>query len=97
MATKNTRKALAPAPKTVNPVTPGASIPAADAKTLVAETTGVDPEEVEMVTAVVPSEFSLTDGHHVQVKYMAGTQEMPRKHAEHWYAVANGVTIYTGK
>lgn len=51
----------------------------------------LDPEE--MVTATVPKAFNLTldAGHTIRIN--AGTQEMPRSHAEHWYALAHGVTV----
>lgn len=47
-----------------------------------------------MVTAVVPKRFELTRDHHVPVIYKAGTQKMPRSDAEHWFAKAQGVTIF---
>jgi hypothetical protein len=53
-------------------------------------------ESGEIVTVMIPRDFSLTlDGSHHQVHYKAGTDEMPIEHANHWYAKANGVEIYT--
>lgn len=51
-------------------------------------------EDDDMVTAVVPKAFKLTLDDHKHVEYEAGTQDMPRAHAEHWFAVAMGVEIY---
>jgi hypothetical protein len=47
----------------------------------------------EIVTAHVPRAFNLTtdDGHTLRIS--AGSQTMPRAHAEHFYAKANGVTV----
>jgi len=53
-------------------------------------------DEVEMVTAIVPKAFHLTLDHHRSVTYEPGTQDMPRDHAEHWFAKAHGVEIYGG-
>ncbi len=54
------------------------------------------------VTAIVPKAFTLRlaskNGEevvHHEFKYPAGTQEMLYDHATHWWAKANGVTIYT--
>lgn len=46
------------------------------------------------VTVTVPKAFKLRTTHDHIVDYAAGICEMPVEHAEHWYAVANGVTIY---
>jgi len=34
---------------------------------------------------------------HQKVPYGSGIQEMPREHADHWWAVANGVQQYKAK
>lgn len=49
----------------------------------------------EEVTVVVPRPYTLTTGPGTAVSYEAGTQEMPKSHAEHWYSRAHGVEIYT--
>lgn len=49
------------------------------------------------VTVVIPKSFNLTLDDRTVVAYKAGTQNIPREHAEHWYAKANGVTIFTGE
>jgi hypothetical protein len=46
------------------------------------------------VTVTVPKAFKLRTTHDHVVDYAAGICEMPLEHAEHWYSVANGVTIY---
>ena len=51
-------------------------------------------DDDDMVTAIIPTAFQLTLDNHHHVKYEAGTQDMPRAHAEHWFAVAMGVEIY---
>lgn len=53
----------------------------------------IDVDHSDTVTVHVPKAFRLTldAGHMIDVH--AGTREMPREHAEHFYAVANGVTI----
>ena len=47
----------------------------------------------EMVTCTIPQGFKLTldDGTEIDIK--AGTDELPRSHAEHWYSKAHGVEI----
>ena len=47
----------------------------------------------DMVVANVPKAFKLTLDDHTPVNYVQGTVKMPREHAEHYYAVAHGVTI----
>lgn len=46
------------------------------------------------VIALVPKHLrlSLDDGN--VVDYPAGTQDMPRSHAEHWFSIGQGVTIH---
>jgi len=51
----------------------------------------------DIVTAVVPKNFNLTDNQHRLFEYEAGVIDMPRSHAEHWFAVAQGVSIHKGK
>lgn len=51
-------------------------------------------EGEEVVTVNVPRPFRLTLDNHHEVRYdQIGAVLMPRSHAEHWYAQANGVTI----
>jgi hypothetical protein len=52
-----------------------------------------DPEEGDTVFVHAPTGFNLTLDDGSIKHYDAGGQRMPRKHAEHWYAKANGVTI----
>ena len=51
-------------------------------------------DTVDMVVAVIPQEFKLMDVGHQPTEYKAGTRNIPRAHAEHWYAIANGVKIH---
>ena len=46
------------------------------------------------VTVTVPKAFRLAVEPNKVVDYPAGICEMLIEHAEHWYSVANGVTIY---
>lgn len=72
----------------------------------VSEAPSSTPEEVPVVqphsaepgkvTAIIPKDFQLTLDDMTVVKYQAGTHDIPVEHAEHWYAKANGVKIYTG-
>lgn len=48
----------------------------------------------ETVTVTVPNTFDLTIDPATTISVKPGIQEMLREHAEHWYAVANGVEIY---
>lgn len=48
--------------------------------------------DVSMVKVHVPKTFHLTD-EHGRHTYLAGTPEMPKDHAEHWYAQAHGVEV----
>lgn len=48
----------------------------------------------EEVLAIVPTAFKLQLSPGVIVMYEAGPARMPRSHAEHDYAKANGVTLY---
>ena len=50
----------------------------------------------EMVMATVTKAFRLTLDSYREVVYEPGVQEMPRSHAEHWYAKANGVKLPRG-
>lgn len=54
-------------------------------------------KEVEHCTVVIPKSFMLTLADHQRVTYPQGTQEMPVDHAEHWWAVVNGVKKYEPK
>lgn len=60
------------------------------------EDEGTEGTTEELVTAIVPKSFKLTLDDHTQVQYHAGTQDMPRSHAEHWFSGAMGVEIYEG-
>lgn len=51
----------------------------------------------DVVTTIVPKTFQLTGNDHRVVAYEAGIIDMPRAHAEHWYAKAQGVEIHKGK
>lgn len=95
MATKNQRKKLATAPaaKANTGDDTGESQSIKDAAfNSTQEQTEFDDED--MVTAIIPTAFQLTLDNHAHAKYEAGTQDMPREHAEHWFAVAMGVEIY---
>ena len=50
-------------------------------------------KDVEMVSVTVPRAFILNDDGGVKHNYGPGVQDMPRSHAEHYYAAANGVEI----
>lgn len=50
-------------------------------------------EAANTVKVVVPKAFSLVIDHHHDVKYQAGTYDMPVDHAEHWWSKANGVVL----
>lgn len=95
MATKNQRKKLATAPA-VKANTPDDSAESQAIKNAAFNSTTeqTEVEDEDMVTAIVPTSFQLTLDDHAHVKYEAGTQDMPRAHAEHWFAVAMGVEIY---
>ena len=47
----------------------------------------------DIVKVNCPNSFNLTMPDHSLVHYAAGTLKMPREHAEHWYAINNGVEI----
>ena len=51
----------------------------------------------DLVTVTVQKAFVLTLDTHQKVPYGSGIQEMPREHADHWWAVANGVQQYKAK
>lgn len=71
--------------------TPGAAQPT-DAKEFV----DLQSQE-DLITVHVPAAFIITQDDHVQVSYQVGTQDMPRAHAEHWYAQAVGVKVHNKK
>lgn len=48
----------------------------------------------EKVTVVCPKQFTLTVAHGHEVVIPAGTQELPRSYAEHWYSKAQGLVVY---
>lgn len=47
----------------------------------------------DTVKVVVPKAFTLVIDHHHDVKYSAGTYDMPVDHAENWWSKANGVVL----
>lgn len=49
----------------------------------------------QLVTVVIPHRYTLTLDDGAAVVYEAGTREMPRDHAEHWWSRTQGVSIYT--
>lgn len=51
---------------------------------------------IEYVTAVIPHNYTLRIDNHRILNFVQGTQKMEREHAEHWFSVANGVTIFKG-
>ncbi len=51
-----------------------------------------DGAPADEVDVVVRSHFTLTDDLHRPFVYSPQTTRMPREHAEHWYALAHGVT-----
>lgn len=53
---------------------------------------GEEKQEPE-VEVNVPKAFKLTDDGHIMHNYSVGRQKMPKSHAEHFYSIANGVTI----
>ena len=82
-----------------------AQVKAAETATLVAEGEAVVKRNLalveaekaaarDLITVTVPVKFHLTLDTHDVVQYQPGVQEMPRTHAEHWYAKANGVVVY---
>lgn len=48
----------------------------------------------ELVTVIVPKAFVLTRDDHSEVHFKQGTSEHHLADVEHWYAQANGVTVY---
>lgn len=53
----------------------------------------VNLHEDDEVLCTIPKSFTLTDDDHKPHPYKPGTYNMPREHAMHWYAKANGVTV----
>lgn len=47
----------------------------------------------ETVSCTVPKAFKLQLDHGETVDIREGIQDLPRSHADHWYAKANGVEI----
>ena len=48
-------------------------------------------EKEELVSVFIPKDFKLTIDHSTVIDYKAGPRMIPKDHAEHWYAIANGV------
>jgi len=99
-AAKTARKSLAaplvPVIPTADPRLSAADKPQDDPinRALIAPRGKPEPvDKRDMVTAIVPRQFRLTDDAFREHIYEVGIQEMPRAHAEHKYSVANGVTI----
>lgn len=53
----------------------------------------VEAADGDTVKVVVPKAFVLVIDHHHDVKYPAGTYDMPADHAENWWSKANGVVL----
>lgn len=53
--------------------------------------------KADTVTVTVPVAFDLTVDANVVIIVKPGVQEMNIEHANHWYAIANGVVIYEPK
>ena len=68
--------------------------PQAEAEPEVQQAPRAPTDDTVYVTVTVPKAFKLRTTHDHIVDYAAGICEMPVEHAEHWYSVANGVTIY---
>ncbi len=99
-ATKTARRTLAtpviPVIPAVDPRVTAADKPIDDPihRALIAPRGKPEPvDKRDMVTAIVPKAFRLTDDAFREHLYDVGIQEMPRAHAEHKYSIANGVTI----
>jgi hypothetical protein len=56
----------------------------------------IDPAAVDQVIVESPKAFRITLDNHAVVHIKPGTQRVPRYIAEHWYAKANGMTIFKG-
>lgn len=50
-------------------------------------------EASDQVLVTIPKAFNLTGDLGEVTRYEIGTREIPRAHAEHWYAEAHGVKI----
>lgn len=83
-------------------MTPQASKSSMPAATMMAATGPISGEQAAeeadasgeaMVIAQVPTPFRLTMDNHQEIAYEAGAILMPKAHAEHWYAKANGVRV----
>lgn len=85
------RAQIAPTDSPITAQAAQAGKPNLDAKEAVKEAKA-DGEDT--ITVTVPHRFHLTLNNFKRVTYEAGVQEMPVSHAEHKYAVANGVTPY---
>lgn len=53
-------------------------------------------DDTSIVTVMCPKAFRLTLNDHRIVQFVAGPQQAPRFLAEHWFAKANGATVYDG-
>ena len=54
-------------------------------------------EASDIITVTVPKPFQLRLDNDALIKFEAGIQEMERRFAEHWYALAHGVEAYVAK
>lgn len=52
-----------------------------------------DEADKDTVTAIISKAFRLTDDGHRETHYDVGIVDMPRSHADHWYAKSMGVTF----
>jgi hypothetical protein len=51
------------------------------------------PDDRDLVTAIVPKPFKFTCDDGTTIDYDVGVQDMPKKHANHWWSKAQGVSI----
>lgn len=96
MATKN-RTRVSPATtansKALQGIAQNLAAKAAEQKDPPASDEPAAEEEDEIVMVSAPRAFNLTLDNGTVKEYGSGGQRMPRSHAEHWYAKANGVEI----
>lgn len=86
-----------PAPFPVNDPQVPAHIEGAIPTPAAPEVLVVEKVKTDMVTVTVPQGFELTIDHNTTITIKPGIQEMDKAHANHWYAIANGVVIYEPK
>lgn len=103
------RRATTPPPPAAAPVAaPAAPVAAPDVPPLpdeLVDANGPQKQQLQpkpvvdddMVTVVNAKQFMLTVAHGHEVVIPAGTQELPRSYAEHWYSKAQGLVVYEPK